>query len=283
MPAFNRAYLSLYFFMFFLVSGSELLPRDPKPTSPAGVTVPTAVAISNPGLPDDLYNRLRGPGILRMVIRIRRRIDGKTLPLTGTRDNSFSVKKVEPPIDPTEHWTLYLGTAITYDALIPERFAIVPPPVERSDPDNHEQWDRAGLGMIRFSSLQQKLEIFKELHDALPKLVIHDGKPNNLLYIDSIVSFFERLRDEKKIELKFNYILWYNIFGPMSEGCGDAGGHVQPNLYCNNGHLFPSPFQPVEMPKLPKSRHRLSAKRVKGAPATSKAVALAPRAVVRMY
>ncbi|KAJ3772255.1 hypothetical protein FB446DRAFT_57615 [Lentinula raphanica] len=259
MPAFNRAYLSLYFFMFFLVSGSELLPRDPKPTSPAGVTVPTAVAISNPGLPDDLYNRLRGPGILRMVIRIRRRIDGKTLPLTGTRDNSFSVKKVEPPIDPTEHWTLYL------------------------DPDNHEKWDRAGLGMIRFSSLQQKLEIFKELHDALPKLVIHDGKPNNLLYIDSIVSFFERLRDEKKIELKFNYILWYNILGPMSEGCGDAGGHVQPNLYCNNGHLFPSPFQPVEMPKLPKSRHRLSAKRVKGAPATSKAVALAPRAVVRMY
>ncbi|KAJ3973905.1 hypothetical protein EV361DRAFT_897299 [Lentinula raphanica] len=52
MPAFNRAYLSLYFFMFFLVSGSELLPKDPKPTSPAGVTVPT-------GLPDDLYNRLR--------------------------------------------------------------------------------------------------------------------------------------------------------------------------------------------------------------------------------
>ncbi|KAJ3817015.1 hypothetical protein F5880DRAFT_1618685 [Lentinula raphanica] len=299
MPAFNRAYLSLYFFMFFLVSGSELLPKDPKPTSPAGVTVPT-------GLPDDLYNRLRQTGQLNMHIRIRRRrIDGKTLPLTGARDSSFSVKVVEPPIDPTEHWTLYLGTAFTYDALMPERFAIVPPPTTRTDPNHPEQWDRAGLGMIHFSSMQQKTEIFEELHDALPKLVIHDGKPNNLFYIDSIVSFFERLRDEKKIELDFNYILWYNILGPMYKGCGDAGGHVQPNLYyCNNGatiidhhiiqvfalilmnnqgHLFPSPFQPVEMPKLPKSRHRLSAKRVKGAPATSKAVALAPRAVVRMY
>ncbi|KAJ3752393.1 hypothetical protein EV360DRAFT_88789 [Lentinula raphanica] len=297
MPAFNRAYFSLYFFMFFLVSGSELSPKDPEPTSPAREIVPT-VAFSNPGLPDDLFNRLKHGGHLSMHIRIRRRIDidGKTvtLPLTGTRDNSFSVRKVEPPIDPTEHWTLYLGTAITYDALIPERFAIVPPPKDFANPDgpdHPDQWDRAGLGIIHFSSMQQKIDVFGELHrTVLPKFATHHAKGHNVVYIDNIVRFFEEL-EKKEIGLKlekFNYILLYNIFGAMIGKCGSGGGSILPESECNEDYFSPSLLEPVEMPKgkrrgrPPKNSVQPTAKKARRKGKSKAAALVAPGPVGRM-
>ncbi|KAJ3973904.1 hypothetical protein EV361DRAFT_897274 [Lentinula raphanica] len=272
--------------------------HNPEPTSPAREIVPT-VAFSNPGLPDDLFNRLKHGGHLSMHIRIRRRIDidGKTvtLPLTGTRDNSFSVRKVEPPIDPTEHWTLYLGTAITYDALIPERFAIVPPPKDFANPDgpdHPDQWDRAGLGIIHFSSMQQKIDVFGELHrTVLPKFATHHAKGHNVVYIDNIVRFFEEL-EKKEIGLKlekFNYILLYNIFGAMIGKCGSGGGSILPESECNEDYFSPSLLEPVEMPwqgkrrgRPPKNSVQPTAKKARRK-GKSKAVALvAPGPVGRM-
>ncbi|KAJ3713951.1 hypothetical protein C8R42DRAFT_779865 [Lentinula raphanica] len=105
-----------------------------------------------------------------------------------------------------------------------------------------------GLGTIRFSSMQEKINVFKVLHDHLPYLAsISDG--NNSLFLDNIVRLIELLSsDKEKIkEMGFNQILWYGMLKAMEEVCGTGSGFPLSELECHHAeHHYPSLPQPEE-------------------------------------
>ncbi|KAJ3743295.1 hypothetical protein EV360DRAFT_76662, partial [Lentinula raphanica] len=154
------------------------------------------------------------------------------------------------PISPVERWTLYLGPALTYDILIPALFAIVPVSKDPKDKEHPRQWDPVGLGTIRFSSVQEKINVFKVLHDHLPYLAsISDG--NNSLFLDNIIRFIEALSDDKEkkliLEMNVNQILWFGMLKAMEEACGTGSGFPLSELECHHAeHHYPSLPQPEE-------------------------------------
>ncbi|KAJ3828884.1 hypothetical protein EV361DRAFT_236317 [Lentinula raphanica] len=171
----NRASLFLYFFMFFVLLESVISPKVPKskPLPPNGPYVPPVPQVQpprkqhpidrvgNPGLDEELFRRLKLGG-LTLVIRLRRRKEGADL---VTHKTNWKLQ-----ISPTEHWTLYLGESFAYDCKLPTRFAIAPPSTSQGDP-GIRVWNPTGLGKIVFSSKQQKVMMFKELHDNLEILM----------------------------------------------------------------------------------------------------------------
>ncbi|KAJ3837402.1 hypothetical protein F5878DRAFT_662118 [Lentinula raphanica] len=246
MPAFNHPHLFLYLFLSLLILGSGQSPEHPKKISPARKsTVAPKPKVVNPGLPKELFDKLSsGFSGLQMAIRVRRRwSNGQTLlPFKATAhdvyDSRFKVSLDHgQPISPVERWTLYLGPALTYDILIPALFAIVPVSKDPKDKEHPRQWDPVGLGTIRFSSVQEKINMFKVLHDHLPYLasISHE---NNSLFLDNIIRFIEALSDDKEkkliLEMNVNQILWFGMLKAMEEACGTGSGFPLSELECHH-------------------------------------------------
>ncbi|KAJ3760373.1 hypothetical protein EV360DRAFT_68727 [Lentinula raphanica] len=230
MSAFNRVYLSLSLFMFFVVLGAI--------TSPLAAAKPPTDRVWNPGIAPDLYK------LLKIVLGSRNHwsiltkiyIGGLTTRMRLRRRKSWpdgedlvTLAKMSPLVSPTEHWTLYFGETIAYDFLIHKTlYAIVS---AKATTKSHVKtpWDRDGrLGLIVFSTME-KVTTFKELHDQLST---HAQGYNNVSFYSNILGFLvQRHRNGKIKKLDVNYEWWYALLIPMVRGCGNGTGYLEKD--CN--------------------------------------------------
>ncbi|KAJ3832336.1 hypothetical protein F5878DRAFT_666671 [Lentinula raphanica] len=234
--------------MFFVVLESVISPKVPTSkalaphSDPYRVLRPTSRRpeesskdrVEHPGLDTELFERLKRGHKLTMLIRLRRRTcwHGEDIVSTYSKNNPMAMTRPMPPVSPTEHWTLYFGESITYDILIsnatgPVLWVIVPATTKTST-NSHTRppWDRGGLGSIVFSTMEEKISTFMELHVNLFDLA-SDGDSNVSFYNNILAFLYQRQKDGKIKELHIEFDWWDALLTAMIEGCGNGNGYLE--------------------------------------------------------